>query len=313
LLQTEREHFNNDWKAARLAIKECYDEESLSSSLMVLAERLREWIGSDTRFIFLIDEAEALVAPYQAGGRKKLELEQFLQSLREVSQTTGSIGLLLSGSNHINVFAREYKNAFFGSSQAIELEGFDDVSTASKIVSPRGIETFVHFEPSALNFAWELCAGMPQFLWQIGATTTFRIRSGSATRADIHEAVNMLIGPEQAELPFKPYEILEPIDSMLSLEVPRERDLLWMLLYRVAKLSSLSAPDAPIPFLIDQSLLSADDDKGWKRRIRALVDLKVLRMETSATVRFQVPLFAEGFRAPKNEQEFNIRQQQVKI
>ncbi|MDO8985950.1 AAA family ATPase [Cypionkella sp.] len=306
-----RQRFNNDWKAARSAIQECYDEESLSSSLMILSERLREWTGSNSRFIFLIDEAEALVAPYQAGGRKKIELEQFLQSLREVSQTTGSIGLLLSGSNHINVFAREYKNAFFGSSQAIELEGFNDVSTASKIVTPGGVERFVQFEASAVEYAWTLCAGMPQFLWQVGATTAFQVRTGSATRSDIRAAVGMLVGPERIKLPYKPYEILEPIDNILSLETPKERDLLWMLLYRVAQASSLAAQDAAIPFVIDQSLLGADDQAGWRRRIRGLVDLKVLRMESAAAVRFQVPLFAEGFRAPKNWQEFNVRQQQV--
>lgn len=308
-----RKQFNDNWRAARLAIEDCFDEESLASSMMVLTERLREWTSSNLRFIFLIDEAEALVAPYQAGGKKKLELEQLLQSLREVSQTTGSVGLLLCGSNHINVFAREYKNAFFGSSQAIELEGFSDVATSSQIIAPRGVENFVEFETAAVEFAWSLCAGMPQFLWQIGATTAFQIRSGSATRSDIRAAVSMLLGLEKSKLPFRPYEILEPIDNLLSMEVPRERDLLWMLLYRVAQASSLSAPDATVPFVIDQTLLSADDRVGWKRRLGTLVDLKVLRMDSGSAVRFRVPLFAEGFRSPKNWQEYNIRQQQVGI
>ena len=308
-----REYFNNDWKAARAAIKECYDEESLASSLMILVERLRSWTASNARFIFLIDEAEALVAPYQAGGRKKLELEQFLQSLREVSQTTSSIGLLLSGSNHINMFSREYKNAFFGSSQSIELEGFDDVDVASQIVAPKGVDSFIRFEAPAISYAWSLCAGMPQFLWQVGAATASQVRTGVATRSDIRAAIALLVGPERVKLPFRPYEILEPIDNMLSLEVPRERDLLWMLLYRVAQASSLAAQNATIPFVIDQSLLAVDDRIAWKRRLGVLVDLKVLRIESASSVLFQVPLFAEGFRAPKNWQEFNIRQQQVAI
>ncbi len=308
-----RERFGNDWKGARNAIFACYDEESLSDSLMVLADRLREWSGWDSRFIFLIDEAEALVAAYQAGGRKKLELEQLLQSLREVSQNTGGIGLLLSGSNHINMFAREYKNAFFGSSQTIELEGFSDPKTARQIIAPKRIENYIKFEDSAVSYAWELCAGMPQFLWQIGATTSFQIRSGVASHNDIRSAVAMLVSPNRTHLPFKPYEMLEPIDSMLSLEAPRERDLLWMLLYRVAQASSLAAPDAAVPVAIDQSLLAADDQTGWRRRLRTLVDLKALCMVSSSTVRFQVPLFAESFRAAKNLQEFNIRQQQVAL
>lgn len=308
-----RQHFHGDWKEARRAIQDCYDEESLSGSLISLVERLREWTGSQARFVFLIDEAEALVAPYQAGGRKRIELEQLLQSLREVSQTTASIGILLSGSNHINVFAREYKNAFFGSSQSIELEGFDDVATASKIVAPRGIESFVQFDAGAVEYAWSLCAGIPQFLWQVGATTALLVKSGPAGRSDIRAAVATLVGPDKARLPFKAYEMLEPIDSMLSLETPRERDLLWMLLYRVGQASSLALEDAALPFVIDQALLAADDRLSWKRRLAALVDLKVLHMDSSTSVRFRVPLFAEGFRAPKNWQEFNIRQQQVAI
>jgi hypothetical protein len=100
---------------------------------------------------------------------------------------------------------------------------------------------------------------------------------------------------------------------MLSLELPRERDLLWMLLYRIAQASSLVVQNATIPFVIDQALLALDDRMGWTRRLGALSDLKLVRMETPSTVRFEVPLFAEGFRAPKNWQEYNIRQQQVGV
>ncbi|MEG8018792.1 hypothetical protein [Sphingomonas sp. LR55] len=308
-----RQHFNNDWKEVRRAIQDCYDEDSLSSSLIMLVERLREWTGSQARFVFLLDEAEALVAPYQMGGRKRIELEQLLQSLREVSQTSTSIGILLSGSNHMNVFAREYKNAFFGSSQSIELEGFAEVETASQIVAPKGIESFVQFDSAAIEYAWSLCAGMPQFLWQIGATTALQVKSGPASRSDIRAAVATLVGADKSKLPFKAYEMLEPIDSMLSLETARERDLLWMLLYRVAQASSLALQDAAIPFVIDQALVAVDDRLAWRKRLGTLVDLKVLRMDTSSSVRFRVPFFAEGFRAPKNWQEFNIRQQQVAI
>ncbi|TIT02462.1 AAA family ATPase [Mesorhizobium sp.] len=306
-----RESFGNDWKQARKAIQDCYDEQSLSDSLIALSDRVREWTGmSEVRLLLLMDEAEALVAAYQVGGRKRLELEQLLQSLREVSQTTGLVGILLSGSNHINVFAREYKNAFFGSSQAIALEGFKDFDAASKIVAPNGVMPYIQFDRAAVEYARELCSGMPQFLWQVGATTSFQVRTGPAMRLDIRGAVATLVRGN-ADLPFKPYEILEPIDNMLGLEAPRERDLLWMLLYRVAQASSLAAPEAAIPFVIDQALLSLDGNLSWKQRLRSLVDLKVLRMDSPSAVRFEIPLFAEGFRAPRYWQEFNLRQQQV--
>ncbi|WP_163011208.1 AAA family ATPase [Pseudomonas viridiflava] len=307
-----RQRFDGDWKQARVAIQECYDEESLSDSLIALSAKLIEWLGAPLeRFVLLIDEAEALVAPYQAGGEKKLELEQLLQSLREVSQTTGSIGILLAGSNHINVFAREYKNAFFGSSQSIELTGLKDAKEAAALIAPKRVSIFIQFDPSAIEYAFSLCAGMPQFLWQVGATVAHMVRVGSATKRDVRLAIAALIGDNRVELPFKAYEILEPIDSILSLESARERDLLWMLLYRIASASSLVAEDATIPFVIDHALSALDDRNSWSRRLRALVDLKVLRMESPTTVRFLVPLFGEGFRAQKYWQEYNARLQGV--
>lgn len=307
-----RNRFDGDWRAARREIEECFDEESLSDSLKALSSKLVEWMGPPMeRFLLLLDEAEALVAPYQAGGLKKLELEQLLQSLREVSQTTGDVGILLSGSNHINIFAREYKNAFFGSSQIIELGGLKDSREASALIAPNRIAPYVQFDQAAIDYAFNLCAGIPQFLWQVGATTAHLVNSGVATKTDIRIAVATLIGEGKKTLPFKSYEILEPIDSLLSLEGGREGDLLWMLLYRVADASSLVVEDATILFVVDNALISVDDKSVWNQRLRALVDLKIIRMDSSSSVRFQVPLFAEGFRAPKNWQEFNIRLQQV--
>ena len=307
-----RNKFDGDWRAARREIEGCYDDESLSDSLKALSSKLIEWMGPPMeRFLLLLDEAEALVAPYQAGGVKKLELEQLLQSLREVSQTTGDVGILLSGSNHINIFAREYKNAFFGSSQIIELGGLKDAREASALIAPNRIAPYVQFDQAAIDYAFNLCAGIPQFLWQIGAATAHLVRNGAASKTDIRVAVATLIGEGKASLPFKSYEILEPIDSLLSLEGGREGDLLWMLLYRVADASSLVVEDATILFVVDNSLMSVDDKAVWNQRLRALVDLKIIRMDSSSSVRFQVPLFAEGFRAPKNWQEFNIRLQQV--
>lgn len=309
-----RQKFDGDWKAARKAIQECFDEESLSGSLIALSEKILEWVGAPAeRFILLIDEAESLVAPYQAGGNKKLELEQLLQSLREVSQTTGAIGILLSGSNHINIFAREYKNAFFGSSQIIELAGLKDAKEGAALIAPLRVNTFVQFDLPAIEYAFSLCAGMPQFLWQVGATVAHLVRAGAATKRDVRVAIAALVGEKKTELPFKSYEILEPIDSMLALESARERDLLWMLLYRIANASSLVAEDATVPFVIDHALAALDERSAWTRRLRSLVDLKILRMESSSTVRFQVPLFAEGFRAKKYWQEYNVRLQGVAI
>lgn len=86
-----------------------------------------------------------------------------------------------------------------------------------------------------------------------------------------------------------------------------------MLLYRIANASSLVAEDATVPFVIDHALASLEERSAWNRRLRALVDLKILRMDSSSTIRFQVPLFAEGFRAKKYWQEYNIRLQGVAV
>jgi len=306
-----REFFNNDWRAARELIRSCFDPESLADSLTAMREMVATWCGSqDSRMIILIDEAEALVAAYNAGDSKRLELEQLLQSIREISQRDPNIAVLLAGSNHINVFAREYKNAFFGSSQKLELSGLG-VEYARSFIAPTRVTPFVSFDQASISYAHELCAGMPQFMWQLGATAAHMIRTGSVTRADVRRAIAVLTSHESTSLPFKSYDALEPIDSIIALEGERERDLLWMLLYKVAQSCSLIVEEAATAFAVDQSLLQIDDRDSWKSRIARLAELGILKFPTATTVAFQVPVFAEAFRASRNWQEYSIREQKV--
>ncbi|MDY4296319.1 MULTISPECIES: hypothetical protein [unclassified Xanthomonas] len=306
-----RDFFSNDARAAREDLQRCFDEESLADSLSALRERLATCVGNPSlRLVIMIDEAEALVASYAAGGGKRLELEQFLQSIRELSQSDENLAFLLAGSNHISVFSREYKNAFFGSSQIIELAGLKR-DNAPALVSPVRITPFISFDKDAVEYAYDICGGMPQFLWQVGATVSHIVRSGNATRNEVRRAVAILTSHESASLPFKSYEILEPIDSVIGLEEERERDLLWMLLYRIAQSSSLIVEEAATAFVIDQTLLQLDDREAWKKRIAKLAELGVIKIPSSSTVAFLVPIFAEGFRSARNWQEYNIRQQKV--
>lgn len=306
-----RDFFNGNTRAAREDLQRCFDEESLADSLSALRERIATCAGNPTlRLALLIDEAEALVAAYSAGGSKRLELEQFLQSIRELSQRDENLAFLLAGSNHIGVFAREYKNAFFGSSQIIELAGLKR-ENAPALVSPTRVAPFIAFDKDAVDYAYDICGGMPQFLWQVGATVSHVLRTGNATRNEVRQAVSILTSYESANLPFKSYEILEPIDSIIGLEDERERDLLWMLLYRVAQSSSLIVEEAATAFVIDQNLLQLDDRETWKRRIAKLAELGVLKIPSLSSVAFQVPIFAEGFRSSRNLQEYNIRHQKV--
>jgi len=304
--------FGGDWKKARKEIEESYDNESLSDSLISLGQRVNSWTGAPNsrRVVFLIDEAEALVAPYLLGGAKRTELEQFLQSIREVSQSTDTIGVLLAGSNHISVFSREYKNAFFGSSQVIQLEGLKKLSAAKQILCPNGLLPFVQFEENAIELAHTLCAGVPQFLWQVGATTSHIVRSGVATRVDVRNAVAMLVGEGRAGLPFKAYDVLEPIESMLQLHTLRERDLLWLLLYRVAASTSLVAERATMLAIIDQILLGIDDRAAWSRRLISLAELRILDIKDNAYC-FAIQLFGEGFRTKRIVQEYEFRLMRV--
>lgn len=307
-----REVLGSERNVVRAKLEECFDPESLADSLMHLSEKVVGWLGGPTtRLVFLVDEAESLVVPYNHGGSKRMELDQLLQSLREVSQTTGRVGLVLSGSNHINAFAREYKNAFFGSCVRMDLRGITDFKEASLLISPARVAAFVQIEASAVAHGVELCAGMPQFMWQLGAATTWSVRSGSAVRADVRAAMSTLIAGGREGLPFQPYDVLEPIEHMLKLQGDREQDLLWLLLRRVATSSSLAAVDAPRHFLLDQSLLDLDGRETWNKRLANLIDLAILVPTGNSSVRFAVPLFAEAFRSSRMEHENAIRLQRV--
>ena len=70
------------------------------------------------------------------------------------------------------------------------------------------------------------------------------VRGGTATKADICRGVSILVGNISVDLPFRPYDVLEPLEHMLGLQGRREQDLLWLLLWRVANTSSLVADEA---------------------------------------------------------------------
>lgn len=299
---------NSRWPSMRAVVNDCWDKDSLADSLMLLTERVLELLGANaSRLIVLLDEAETLIVPYHQGGDKKIETEQLLQSLREISQTSNRFAMVLSGSNHISAFANEYKNAFFGSCVDIELEGLTSVEEASKLIAPARVKPYVEFDSSAIEYGVQLCAGMPQFMWQLGAATVFALRSGRALRSDVRAAVSALVDGDHTRLPFRSYDVLEPIEHTLGLQGDRERDLLWLLLRRVALTSSLSTLHTPRHFLIESQLLELDAKSGWNKRLQTLVDLKILIAESNGSYRFKVPLFAEGFRAAKAEYDAGNR------
>ena len=299
---------NSAWPSVRSVVNECWDKDSLADSIMLLTEKVIDLLGGNTsRLVVLLDEAETLTVPYNQSAEKKVELEQLLQSLREISQTSDRFAMVLSGSNHITTFAKEYKNAFFGSCVDIELEGLTSIEEASKLIAPARVKPYVEFDPSAISYGIELCAGMPQFMWQLGAATVFALRSGKALRSDVRAAVSALVDGDHARLPFRSYDVLEPIEHMLGLQGDRERDLLWLLLRRVALTSSLSTLHTPRHFLVESQLLELDGKSTWSKRLQTLVDLKILVAEANSSYRFKVPLFAEGFRAPKAEYEAGVR------
>lgn len=303
---------SNNQKASSI-LRDLYDEESLSDSLSLLGEKIIDWVGGGTeRVVFLIDEAETLIVPYNMGGEKKIELEQFLQSLRELAQTSSKIGVVLSGSNHITTFATEYKNAFFGSCVEINLAGLSDRKDAKQILSPNKISPFLDFKPSAIDFAVTCSAGIPQFLWQIGAATAANVRSGPVTKSDIRRAISTITDDGGGKnLPFKAYDVLEPIENMLSLFSLRDQDGLWLLLWRVANVTSLIAPHARLHLILDSQLTEIDDRQAWLDRFVQLVQLNILEMPEQSTYAFRIPIFGEGFRAKQNDQKRLLHQERL--
>ena len=186
-----------------------------------------------------------------------------------------------------------------------------DFAEARRIIAPDKLAPYVTFERRAIEYRIKMCAGMPQFMWQLGAAATASVRSGLVTRADVRHAVSRSVGEQLPDLPFNTYDVLEPIEHMLGLQGVREQAVLWLLLHRVAATSSLVADEAQQHFIIDQSLIELDEPEAWKSRLINLVDINILEMPRQAMYRFRVPIFAEGFRAPKQRQHYNLKHQQA--
>lgn len=292
-------------------IRRCYSEESLADTILACSDAIISLLGdSCKRVIILVDEAEALVTAFQNGTKKRLELDQMFHSLREVSQSSVNTGILLSGSHHINIFATDYKSAFFGSCERIDLAGITDFDEARHLVAPIRVGDYIKFEKSAIQYAIDLCAGMPLFMWQVGALTSHLVKSGTARQGDVKRAVEIIVNGLPNNL-FSAYDPLTPIEYDISLEPDNEPDFLWLLLYKIAKSSSLINPIAAKFTSIDQELTSLDVEKSWSDRLSKLIELKLIVPVDKASIKFMVPIFAHGFRASKNYENFRTREQRV--
>ena len=294
-------------------IRSCWSEDNnLSDTISAYSEAILDLLGEKyKRVVILFDEAEALVTAFQNGPTKQLELEQMFHSLREVGQSSVSTGILLSGSHHINVFATDYKSAFFGSCDRIDLAGITDFEEAKHLVAPTRIRDYIEFEKSAIEFAIELCAGMPLFMWQVGALTSHLVKSGVARKGDVKRAVEMIVNGIPHNLFSSSDQLLTPIEFDIALEPDKEPDYLWMLLYKIAKSSSLINPIAARFTSIDQELISMDAEKAWSDRLSRLIELKLIVPVNKSSFKFMVPIFAHGFRANRNYENFRTREQRV--
>jgi hypothetical protein len=103
----------------------------------------------------------------------------------------------------------------------------------------------------------------------------------------------------------------EPLEHMLVLHGRQEADLLWLLLWEIANASSLVAEQAQEYFVLNPLLEIDNNSEAWRRRLRLLVELKILEMPIprSSAYSFKVPICAEALRAPRNRQENSIRRQ----
>ena len=292
-------------------LRDCYDEQSLADSLKDFSDTILQILGGDfKRVIIIIDEAEAFVAPYLQGGVKAAELDAMFHSFRDVAQDSTSTGILLSGSNHIKSFTNSYSSAFFGHSHNIELAGIKNYEDAQHLIAPNKVRGYVNFDRSAIEYAIELCAGLPLLMWQVGALTTYLVKGGRAQKPDVRRAIELLVSGQK--IFFETYNVMVPVEFDIELEPDLEPDFLWMLLYKIARSSSLNNPKASKFMAIDQTLKSIEpSEKFWTKRLSRLIDLNVIVAENKAEVSFAVPIFAHCFRADKNFEKFNVREQRV--
>ena len=291
-------------------IKSCYDEESLADTIIEYSEVILNLLGEKyTRVVLLIDEAEALVEAFKAGKNKEIELEQMFHSLREVNQLSPSTGLLLSGSHHINIFAEDYKSAFFGSCARLNLEGIVEFDQAKHLIAPTQVKPYVEFEKSAIEYAIEICAGMPLWMWYVGALTCHKVKSGKVTISDVKRAVKRLVSGD--DLFFTPVDALTPLEFEIGLEPNKESDFLWILLHKIAFASSTTDRSASKHTIVDRHLCTVDTEEAWLSRLSRLTELKLIKLTGREHYSFAIPIFAEAFRAPHRIEDYLVKEQKI--
>ena len=177
------------------------------------------------------------------------------------------------------------------------------------MIAPGRVRDWVQFEKSAIEYAIEICAGMPLWMWYIGALTTHAVKGGKATISDVKRAVELLVSDEK--IFFTPVKTLQPLEFEISLEPNREFSYLWLLLYKLAAATATIDRSAPRLSFLDRDLLALDTEQAWLDRLSRLSELKIIVPNGKNFYSFIVPIFAEAFRAPHLIETFRVEEQKV--
>jgi hypothetical protein len=154
--------------------RDLHPELSLAESLEELVVRLRNASGGKIdRLAVFIDEFDTFVKPMLLNQREEVERLQW--NLRQIVQRSRLLSLVLAGTGLQRMFIEDYKNPFYGSIDAIEVEPFapeTEKAAIADVFLPAPLRG--RLCPDARRFddvlamANELSGGHPWFLSMLG-------------------------------------------------------------------------------------------------------------------------------------------------
>ncbi len=256
--------------------------------------------GRFQRVVLLFDEFDKLLESYRSGYRA--DTEQLLNELRRAATEDPNLGLVLAGSDLMQVILGHYRSAMYGSATSMKLLGFSEGETlaaAREIIAPKLVRTHREFSDSVIRLVVRITGGHPLYMRQIGCACALLTKRRHVTEGTVMTSVKALLRGEilAGDIPDFPNTVTQPLQSLKLMESRSDELVGRLALCQLARHVRLERPQVPwITVSGDDQLLAVRPAGTWNRIRDKLKDADLIYPNKKRLWAFRFPIIAEAMR-----------------
>jgi len=256
--------------------------------------------------VLLFDEFDKLLEHYRKG--HEADVEELTNQLRRAATEEKDLGVVLAGSDLMEIILGQYRNAMFGSASRLRLECFDraqDRVFARAIIAPESLKGRRRFSDAVLDQIVQITGGHPLFMRLVACAAVYLSPRRNISHGTVAEAVGKLLRNEvlQGYLIDPQQQVLQSLQVLTVLGAEDDR-YARVILLQLARHTTLERPGARWSAIVqDDRLLSLKPLETWTNARGHLRDARLIA-EREGVWSFCYPILGELLRV-NLESEFD--------